>query len=266
MQVKRFFFLVTLILVIQGCSHDDKNSVNGAIVPVDPKLRIIDSILATRSFKSKSIMINETSMQIEIIIPNEQAQHFRRRGYIVDFSIYSIRDLINNINHVKVREFVFNAENNQLKPFDSLNYDRSQLNLIKKWDQHDPLSFILMSKMLEMDYRKYDELSAIGLFISDSLSQGEFGKDFYPDFTLFLDKYISELYGETEGTKYRKYMEYFYYYAHDKTKLKYLKPEDVESFLNYGDINYYSKKHPLELEKIKMMRKNIPKDWLKNQI
>lgn len=266
MQVSKFFFLVSIIFLVQGCDHQTTDTKGEAIPSVDPKLRAIDSILAISSFKSRSIMINDTSMQIEMIIPNDQAQHFRRRGYIVDFSIYSIRSLINNVNHVKVREFIFNAETNKIKLFDSLNYDKSQLSVIKKWDQHDPLSFMLMSKMLEMNYGKYDELSSIGLFISDSLSQGEFEKDFYPDFTFFLDKYINELYGETEGTNYRKYMEYFYYYAHDKAKLNYLKPEDVEPFLNYGDINYYSKKYPIELEKIKSIRNNIPKEWLKNRL
>lgn len=251
--------VLSLFVFFSSCNTDNITN-DEMVLPLSAKkATIIDSLLSSKFFKSKSKIINDTCLIIEMILPKEQTTYYRRRGFIIDFSIFSIRNNLDKISNVKV--FEFENSMNGVKLIDSAFYNSSDLGIIREWEKNDGIYLYLMARMLELDYKKYDELSTIALFVADSLCEGEFKKDFYPDFTFFLDGYISEIYGERENTKYRKYMEYLYYYSHETSKFKYLKPNDIKPFLDYGDLNNYSKKYPKELEKIKELRKSIPKKW-----
>jgi hypothetical protein len=253
--------LIAIPLIFSFCreNSDNLNEKTEHFYYEKSQTEKIDSIISSSVFKSKS-QIKSDSLIIQILFSEVESIHFRRRSFAVDYSIFLIKDCLKDIHGIRVSILSTKDNPERIELIDTKLYNKTDVEIIKEWEKKDPLYVLIMSKMLEINYNKYEDLSIIAFVIVNKYKQ-DLKEVFDPDFAFFLEKYINEIYGETPGLVYRKYMEEFFYYSHDNVAFKYIKPLDVKFFLDYGDSVLYFNKNPKELEEIKKIRQTIPKEW-----
>jgi hypothetical protein len=241
----RLFSLSAILLLFVDCSVGT-SSVPKGYESQKKDADKIDSIIKNYITGVYKLDIDGPNLNLTVGLKEQDISHYRRRGFYIDRLLYEMSNYMDSIHYASIK--VTNL-NDLLKPHDTYTYSASEINDFKEWQKKDPIYFYFMSLVSAMDNDKYEEFASISRFINKDVEGQIDTTIFDPDLAYYIDKFVSEIYGETKGLRQRQIMEAIYECTFDPDiKAKYAKPLDILLFTNYADSIYYLKTFPNEMK------------------
>ncbi len=243
----KLLLLITIALIFIKCSVGTSNTPKGYEQQRKDSDKI-DSVIKAYCTSVYKLNIDSSGLNLTLGLKEEDTKHFRKRSFFVDRLMYEMRDYLDSIHKATVK--VTNI-NDFLKPIDTYTFDNTKLRALKNWGNNDPIYLYFMSLAAGMDNEKYEEFASIARSFSAEFEDEKKLNTFDPDLAYYLDKFVSEMYGEPKGGRQRVIMEAFYEATFDpQINAKYIKPTDILQFTNYADSVYYLKEYPSEMKTI----------------
>lgn len=244
MTIRIFTFVGTLIL-FTACSVGTSTVPKGYESQKRDSDKI-DSIIKNYLAGVYKLHINGRNLNLTLGMTSGDIAHFRRRRFYVDRLIFQMSNYMDSINlaTIKVSELP-----DLTKTHDTYTYTAAQIQNVKSWPEKDPIYLYFMSLVAAMNNEKYEEFASVAHVFSNEFEDEKGLSTFDPDLAYYIDKFVSEMYGEPRGIRQRHIMEAFYESTFDQEfKPKHIKPSDILQFTNYADSVYYLKAFPNEMK------------------
>lgn len=243
--MKKLFLFLTFIILLTACSIGTSDVPKGYEAQKRDSDKI-DSVIKNYILGVYKLQIEGKSLNLTLGMREQDLIHYRRRGFYINRLIYKMANYMDSINYASIKV-------TELPDFEKASatytFTTKDIQNFKKWPEKDPIYFYFMSMVASMNNDKYEEFASVSNFFSRGFEDEKKLNTFDPDLSYYIEKFVSEMYGQPKGLRQREIMEAFYESTFDpEINAKHIKPDDILQFTNYADSIYYLKEFPAEMK------------------